>query len=125
MYAFCIFSRHSLLFNYGLPEDENEISVEIAEADADANLVPALVEKLAIPILHHQLAYCWDILSTRETKFAVSAMNLVIRYVDLSSSALGELIAVLRDRLTKAVADLMVVLLNLVTAFCIGFYICD
>ncbi|PIM98413.1 hypothetical protein CDL12_29109 [Handroanthus impetiginosus] len=98
---------HSLLFNYGLPEDENEIR-EDAEADADANIIPELVEKLAIPILHHQLANCWDTLRTRETKYAVSAMNLIIRYVDLSSSALGELVAVLRDRLTKAVADLMI-----------------
>ncbi|GFP96630.1 pax3- and pax7-binding protein 1 [Phtheirospermum japonicum] len=99
---------HSLLFNYGLPEDENETSEEDAAVDADANLIPELVEKLAIPILHHQLAYCWDIFSTSETKYAVSAMNLVIRYVDLSSSALGELVTVLRDRLTKAVADLNV-----------------
>lgn len=114
---FPIFSRHSLLFNYGLPEDENEISGADAEADADANLIPELVEKLAIPILHHQLASCWDILSTRETKYAVSAMNLVIRYVDLSSAALGELVAVLRDRLTKAVANLMVMFLKFVTIF--------
>ncbi|KAL8549383.1 hypothetical protein ACS0TY_008278 [Phlomoides rotata] len=99
---------HSLLFNYGLPEDENEISGADAVADADANLIPVLIEKLAIPILHHHLSSCWDILSTRETKYAVSAMNMVIDYVDLSSSALGELVAVLRDRLTKAVDDLMV-----------------
>ncbi|KAL0327040.1 UNVERIFIED_CONTAM: Transcriptional repressor ILP1 [Sesamum angustifolium] len=99
---------HSLLFNYGLQEDGNEISGEDAEADADANLIPELVEKLAIPILHHQLAHCWDMLSTRETKYAVSAMNLIIRYVNLSSSALAELVTVLRDRLTKAVADLLV-----------------
>lgn len=97
---------HSLLFNYGLPEDENGINGD--DADTDANLVPQLVEKLAIPILHHQLAFCWDILSTRETKYAVSAMNLVIRYVDISSSALGKLVSVLRDRLTRAVTDLMV-----------------
>lgn len=103
-----------MLFNYGLPEDENEIS----EADdADANLIPALIEKLAIPILHHQLSSCWDILSTRETKYAVSSMNMIIDYVDLSSPALGELVSVLRDRLTKAVADLMVVFLNFIPEF--------
>ncbi|KAL2519137.1 GC-rich sequence DNA-binding factor-like protein [Abeliophyllum distichum] len=96
---------HSLLFNYGLPEDETKID---PDDDADANLIPELVGKLAIPILHHQLAFCWDILSTRETKYAVSAMNLVFRYVDLSSSDLGKLVAVLRDRLTDAVANLMV-----------------
>ncbi|KAL2546356.1 GC-rich sequence DNA-binding factor-like protein [Forsythia ovata] len=96
---------HSLLFNYGLPDDESKIG---PDDDADANLIPELVGKLAIPILHHQLAFCWDILSTRETKYAVSAMNLVFRYVDLSSSDLGKLVAVLRDRLTDAVANLMV-----------------
>lgn len=104
-----------MLFNYGLPEDENGINGD--DADTDANLVPQLVEKLGIPILHHQLAFCWDILSTRETKYAVSAMNLVIRYVDISSSALGKLVSVLRDRLSRAVTDLMVMFLNCVTGF--------
>lgn len=102
----CVFCRYSLLFNYGLPEDENGKNGE--DADGDANLIPQLVEKLALPILHHQLAFCWDILSTRETKCAVSATNLVVDYVDSSSSALGKLLAVLRDRLTKAVKDLVV-----------------
>ncbi|KAG8366566.1 hypothetical protein BUALT_Bualt17G0093300 [Buddleja alternifolia] len=101
---------HSLLFNYGIEEDENKMNEDDVEADsdADANLIPELVEKLAIPILHHQLASCWDMLSTRETKYAVSAMKLVVRYVNPSSSALGDLISMLRDRLTKAVADLMI-----------------
>ncbi|KAK4483587.1 hypothetical protein RD792_010786 [Penstemon davidsonii] len=100
---------HSLLFNYGLPEDETTMNENEALADADADLIPDLVEKLAVPILRHQLAFCWDMLSTRETKHAVSAVKLVVRYVDLSSSTLGsELVAVLHDRLTNAVADLMV-----------------
>ncbi|KAK6133868.1 hypothetical protein DH2020_032389 [Rehmannia glutinosa] len=70
---------HSLLFNYGLPEDEHEISEADAAADADANIIPELVEKLAIPILHHQ------------------SLQFGSR----------DLITVLRDRLTKAVTDLM------------------
>ncbi|XP_051148713.1 transcriptional repressor ILP1 [Andrographis paniculata] len=98
---------HSLLFTYGLPEDENTVNGKV-DSDADADLIPKLVEKLAIPILHHQLSCCWDMLSTSETKHAVFAMNLVIGYVDLSSSALMGLLSVLRDRLTKAVADLIV-----------------
>lgn len=88
---------HSVLFDYGLPED-----------DADANIIPELVEKVAIPILHHEISHCWDMLSTRETKYAVTATNLVFRYVPLSSKSLGELVTALRDRLTDAVADLMV-----------------
>lgn len=93
-----------MLFSYGLPEDESEVSAD----DADVNLIPELVEKLAVPILHHQLAHCWDMLSTRETKYAVSATNLVFRYVSLSSSALRKLVSLLRDRLIDAVANLMV-----------------
>ncbi|KAL8157437.1 hypothetical protein AgCh_002220 [Apium graveolens] len=88
---------HSLLFDYGVQED-----------DADANIIPELVEKVAVPILHHQLSRCWDILSTRETEYAVTATSLVFRYVPLSSKALGELVAALRDRLSKAVSELTV-----------------
>ncbi|KAM7484520.1 hypothetical protein LguiA_000529 [Lonicera macranthoides] len=95
---------HSLLFDYGLTEDENKMS----EDDADANLIPELVEKVAIPILHHEIAHCWDILSTRETKCAVSATNLVCRYVRPSSKALGKLVTELRERLARAVDDMMV-----------------
>ncbi|XP_009772229.1 transcriptional repressor ILP1-like [Nicotiana tabacum] len=95
---------HSLLFNYGLPEGESEISTD----DADANLIPQLVEKLVVPILHNQLANCWDMLSTSETDCAVSAMKLVLRYGPFSGSALSNLVAVLRDRLADAVANLKV-----------------
>ncbi|EPS73173.1 hypothetical protein M569_01583, partial [Genlisea aurea] len=88
---------HSLLFNYSVRED-----------DEDANLIPELVEKLAIPILRHELSRCWDVFSTHETRCAVFATSLIVRYVDLSSSGLADLISVLRDRLAKAVADLTV-----------------
>ncbi|XP_047972328.1 transcriptional repressor ILP1-like [Salvia hispanica] len=96
----------SLLFNYGLPEDQNGKNGE--DADDDANLIPELVAKVALPILHHQLAFCWDILSTRETKNAISAMDMITEFVGSSNSAVGKLIAVLRDRFTTAVNDLVV-----------------
>ena len=101
-------SRHSLLYNYGI-EDENNISPD----DADADLIPQLVEKVAVPILHHEIAHCWDMLSTRETRNAVSATDLVVRYVPASSQALLELVAVLHDRLADAIANLVVCLQNL------------
>ncbi|KAG5570637.1 hypothetical protein H5410_060403, partial [Solanum commersonii] len=65
-----------------------------------------LVEKLAIPILHNQLANCWDMFSTSETKCVVSAMRLVLRYGPFSGSALSNLVAELRDRLADVVANL-------------------
>lgn len=95
---------HSLLFDYGVPENGSEFSPE----DADADLVPGLVEKVALPILHHDIAHCWDMLSARETKNAVSATSLIINYVPASSEALKELIATIHDRLAEAVSDLVV-----------------
>lgn len=95
---------HSLLFDYGVPENGSEFSPD----DADADLVPGLVEKVALPILHHDIAHCWDMLSARETKNAVSATSLIINYVPASSEALKELIATIHDRLAEAVSDLVV-----------------
>ncbi|KAI7737522.1 hypothetical protein M8C21_033525 [Ambrosia artemisiifolia] len=97
-------SRHGLLYDYGMPDDKSEVNPD----DADVNLVPDLVEKVAIPILQHELAHCWDMLSTKETKNAVSATNLVFTYVPLSSKAVSELVSVLHDRLSEAVSHLMV-----------------
>ncbi|XP_022716347.1 transcriptional repressor ILP1 isoform X2 [Durio zibethinus] len=94
---------HNLLFNYGFPEDGN-----FASNDADANLVPALVEKVALPVLHHEISHCWDMLSTQETKNAVSATSLIIDYVPASSEALAELLVTIHTRLSNAVSDIMV-----------------
>ncbi|XVE91071.1 hypothetical protein DITRI_Ditri20bG0126600 [Diplodiscus trichospermus] len=94
---------HNLLFNYGFPEDGS-----FAPDDADANLVPALVEKVALPVLHHKISHCWDMLSTQETKNAVSATNLIIDYVPASSEDLAELLVTIRTRLSDAVTDIMV-----------------
>lgn len=76
--------------------------------DADADLIPQLVEKVALPILHHEIAHCWDLLSTRVTRNAVSAMSLVVTYVPASSEALQELLATIHTRLADAVANLIV-----------------
>ncbi|KAK1567818.1 hypothetical protein Q3G72_017067 [Acer saccharum] len=95
---------HSLLFNYGLPEDGKDFAAD----DADANLVPTLVEKVALPILHHEIAHCWDMLSTQETRNAVSATSLAITYVPTSSEALEELSRTIRTRLAEAVGSITV-----------------
>ena len=89
---------HSLLFNYGLPEDGKDLDTD----DADANLVPTLgvVEKVALPILHHEIAHYWDMFSTQETRNAVSATT--------SSEALKKLLRALRTRLAEAVGSIMV-----------------
>ncbi|KAL9691494.1 hypothetical protein QQ045_011918 [Rhodiola kirilowii] len=93
---------HSLLFDYGLTEQE------FSTDDADSNLVPHLVEKVALPILHHHVANCWDVLSTTQTRNAVSATSLIATYDLASSEAFGELLVVVRKRLADVVADLVV-----------------
>ncbi|KAF2312321.1 hypothetical protein GH714_034199 [Hevea brasiliensis] len=85
-------------------EDGSDLSPD----DADSNLVPELVEKVAIPILHHEIAHCWDRLSTQETKNAVYATSLVTNYVPASSEALAELLVAIHARLADAVANIMV-----------------
>ncbi|KAF8033123.1 hypothetical protein BT93_D1885 [Corymbia citriodora subsp. variegata] len=95
---------HSLLFDYGLPQDGSDFAPD----DADSNLVPGLVEKVALPILHHEIAHSWDMLSTKETKHAVAATTLVTNYVPASSEALAELLVAVRTRLADAVAKLIV-----------------
>lgn len=106
-YLYIHFDRHSLLFDYGLNSEE------FSADDADANLVPHLVEKVALPILHHQVANCWDVLSTAETKNAVSASSLIATYDLASSQAFSELLVVVRKRLAEVVADLVVIMLIL------------
>lgn len=100
-----------MLLEYGLPKDGSGFATD----DADANLVPKLVEKVALPTLRHEIAHCWDMLSTQETKNAVASTSLVTDYVPASSEALADLLVTIRTRLADAVANLMVLLLEYLT----------
>ncbi|CAD5188637.1 unnamed protein product [Musa acuminata subsp. malaccensis] len=93
---------HRLLFDYGLPGKGQDFEPN----DADANLIPEIVEKVALPILHHEIAHCWDILSTQRTKNAVFATNMVISYVPASSKPLRELLTVVHNHLNEAISSL-------------------
>lgn len=57
-------------------------------------------------------------LSTRETKNAVSATSLIIDYVPASSEALAELLVTIRTRLSDAVTDIMVFILSIFIRLC-------
>uniref|UniRef100_A0A1D1YLK2 GC-rich sequence DNA-binding factor 1 n=1 Tax=Anthurium amnicola TaxID=1678845 RepID=A0A1D1YLK2_9ARAE len=95
---------HDQLFTYGLQENEENFDPD----DPDASLIPELVEQVALPMLYHEIKYCWDILSTRMTENAVFATNLVISYLQPSSKKLGELVAEIRTRLAEAIENLNV-----------------
>ncbi|KAJ3678738.1 hypothetical protein LUZ60_002541 [Juncus effusus] len=86
---------HDLLFDYDGSEEDEE--------DMDSNLIPELVEKVALPILHHEIEHCWDVFSTQKTQNAVFAAKMVINYLSLSSKALHELLGMVAVRLTEAV----------------------
>ncbi|CAD6335138.1 unnamed protein product [Miscanthus lutarioriparius] len=93
---------HKVLFNYGMQDNESP------SGSNDSDVVPVLVEKVVLPILHHRIKHCWDVLSTQRTRDAVDASRMVIGYLPTSSKDLHQLLASVRSRLTEAVADLSV-----------------
>lgn len=93
------------LYDYGV--QVNGQSVE--DDDADVNLIPKLVEKVALPVLHHELEHCWDVLSTKGTQRAVHAVQDMLIYVDAANSeSLQELLAAVYKRMSNAVSALEV-----------------
>ncbi|KAL1223264.1 Transcriptional repressor ILP1 [Cardamine amara subsp. amara] len=101
---FCDMKWHGLLFDNGKPEDVDGFETD----ETDANLVSELVEKVAIPILHHRIVRCWDVLSTLETRNVVAATSMVKGYVPASSEALVELFAATHASLVEAIAAVTV-----------------
>ncbi|TVU12816.1 hypothetical protein EJB05_46477, partial [Eragrostis curvula] len=95
---------HKVLFDYGVQNNKSEVD----HSDPDVDLLPVLVEKVALPILHHRIKHCWDVLSTQSTKNAVNAVTEVIDYLPTSSEGLHQLLASLRSRLADAIADISV-----------------
>ncbi|KAK1641895.1 hypothetical protein QYE76_059700 [Lolium multiflorum] len=81
---------------------------DIDPNDSDINLVGILAEKVALPILHHRIMHCWDVLSTQGTQKAVDAIFMLITYVPASSKALHQLLASVCKRLTEAVGEVSV-----------------
>lgn len=94
------------MFTYGLPEDGKDFVHD--DGDADLELVPNLVEKVALPILQYEISHCWDMLSQRETMNAIAATKLIVQHVSRKSEALTDLLVSIRTRLADAVANLMV-----------------
>lgn len=92
------------MFTYGLPEDGKDVH----DGDVDLELVPNLVEKVALPILHFEISHCWNMLSQQETVNAIAATKLIVQHVSHESEALAELLVSIRTRLADAVANLMV-----------------
>ncbi|XP_019429936.1 PREDICTED: transcriptional repressor ILP1-like [Lupinus angustifolius] len=95
---------YKLLFTYGLPEDGKDF----VNDDGDVDLVPNLVEKVALPILHYEISHCWDMLSQQETSNAINATKLIVQHLSHESEALADLLVSIRTRLADAVAKLTV-----------------
>ncbi|CAJ1807964.1 unnamed protein product [Sphenostylis stenocarpa] len=97
---------YKLLFTYGLREDGKDFVHD--GGDADLELVPNLVEKVALPILHYEISHCWDMLSQQETMNAIAATKLIVQHISHESEALADLLVSIRARLADAVANLTV-----------------
>lgn len=94
---------HKVLFDYDIKDNESA-----SGGSSDTDVVPVLVEKVALPILHHRIKHCWDVLSRKRTENAVGAIRMVIGYLPTSSKDLHQLLASVKNRLTQAIADLSV-----------------
>ncbi|RZB52924.1 Transcriptional repressor ILP1, partial [Glycine soja] len=79
---------YKLLFTYGLPEDGKDFVQD--DGDADLELVPNLVAKVALPILHYEISGCWDMLGQQETVNAIAATKLIVQQVSHESEALAD-----------------------------------
>lgn len=97
---------YKLLFAYGFSEDGKDFVHD--DGDADLELVPNLVEKVALPILHYEISHCWDMLSLQETVNAIAATKLIVQHVSHESESLADLLVSIRTRLADAVANLTV-----------------
>ncbi|OIW02251.1 hypothetical protein TanjilG_15134 [Lupinus angustifolius] len=95
---------YKLLFTYGLPEDGKDF----VNDDDDVDLVPNLVEKVALPILHYEISHCWDMLSQEETANAIASTKLIVQHLSHESEALADLLVSIRMRLADAVSKLTV-----------------
>ncbi|CAL4920178.1 unnamed protein product [Urochloa decumbens] len=94
---------HEVLLEYGMQNKE----IKSASVSKD-DVVPVLVEKVALPILHHRIKHCWDVLSTQRTENAVHAIRMVISYLQETSEDLHQLLVSVKSRLAQAIADLSV-----------------
>lgn len=104
-FSFSLFIfRYKLLFTYGLAEDGKDFGND----DGDVDLVPNLVEKVALPILHYETSHCWDMLSQQETVNAIAATKLIVQHLSHESKALADLLVSIHTRLADAVAKLTV-----------------
>ncbi|CAI5537238.1 unnamed protein product, partial [Closterium sp. Naga37s-1] len=100
--AFDSMHWYSVLFDYGLPTDGSEPAPD----DPDTNLVPRLVEKVGLPILHHALQHCWDPLDRAATNRAATAVEEVLVYVEAGAPAVVEMMKALEGRIEGAVAEM-------------------
>eukprot|EP00899_Mesostigma_viride_P012159 jgi/Mesvir1/20944/Mv08015-RA.1 len=95
-------SWYRTLFDYGMPEGG-----EFAADDADQNLVPQLIEKLVMPIVHHSVAHCWDPSIWRQSRRVMGAVQEMLIYVPADSNSMMDLVKAVGERLTAAINALV------------------
>lgn len=103
------------MFTYGLREDGKDLVHD--DDDVDLELVPNLVEKVALPMLQYEIVHCWDMLSQQETVNAIAATKLIVQHVSHESEALADLLVSIRSRLADAVTNVTVMSLMFLFTF--------
>ena len=85
------------LFDYGMPTQEDEMS---STDDADANLVPALIEKLLVPVVDHAVRVCWEPSSVEQSQRLSAVMKEMLIYLEpVECSAMSDLLTSVKKKL--------------------------
>lgn len=72
--------------------------------DPDGNLVPSLVHKVALPIVHHA-AECWDPYSSKQTKCLANAVKEILIYCPPEDDESIQMMNAVHRKLAEAVKE--------------------
>eukprot|EP00898_Chlorokybus_atmophyticus_P003611 jgi/Chlat1/4250/Chrsp27S04319 len=90
------------LFDYGL---HTEGAAKPDPDDADSELVPHLVEHIAVPAISYVVEKCWDPRSVSQSEAVSAAVKELLIYVPAESDAMQEVLNMVRSRLTQTIAE--------------------
>lgn len=90
---------------YGYKNNETEESLSV---DPDVRLVPAIIEKIIVPLITEHIENCWDPLSTRQTLKLVGTIGRLGRdypAISPASKTLGKLFTTILDKMKIALEN--------------------
>jgi hypothetical protein len=76
--------------------------------ESGANLLSKFLFQVALPILNHLLAHCWDPQSSDRTARTAAAVSEILIYVPPESEAVREMLSAVQAKIADVVEKLVV-----------------